>query len=152
MGLHMILICSKVIFLHFSWHWATWSSLLHTSRDVPDIRRRPISGWILAIRWLFGIWLKHLVFFSRISYWSGSEACVSCPRRQFQRQQELHWLPFPEGITFRLAVLAYMYQYHCQNGLAPSLYTHPTSESCPAQLNELYLADNLRTKHSLSVS
>jgi len=30
--------------------------------------------------------------------------------------RELHWLPFPERITFRLAVLA----YRCQHGLAPS--------------------------------
>ena len=29
---------------------------------------------------------------------------------------DLHWLPFPERITFRLAVLA----YRCQHGLAPS--------------------------------
>jgi hypothetical protein len=28
---------------------------------------------------------------------------------------DLHWLPFPERITFRLAVLAYL----CQHGLAP---------------------------------
>jgi hypothetical protein len=30
--------------------------------------------------------------------------------------RDLHWLPFPERITFRLAVLA----YRCQHGLAPS--------------------------------
>jgi len=29
---------------------------------------------------------------------------------------DLHWLPFPERITFRLAVLA----YRCQHGLAPT--------------------------------
>jgi hypothetical protein len=30
--------------------------------------------------------------------------------------RDLHWLPYPERITFRLAVLA----YRCQHGLAPS--------------------------------
>jgi len=30
--------------------------------------------------------------------------------------RDLHWLPFPECITFRLAVLA----YRCQHSLAPS--------------------------------
>jgi len=30
--------------------------------------------------------------------------------------RDLHWLPFPECITFRLAVLA----YRCQHGLLPS--------------------------------
>ena len=96
--------------------------IIHHMRDVLDIRRHRISGRILAIRWLRSTRLKNPAFFCRIFYWRGSKACVSCQWRQFRQQQELHWLLFPKGITFRLAVLAYM--YHCQNSSALSLYIH----------------------------
>jgi len=47
-------------------------------------------------------------------------AQLVCSGRQYDHVtpllRDLHWLPFPERTTFRLAVLA----YRCQHGLAPS--------------------------------
>jgi len=101
---------------------------------------------MLDISYPVTIWYSEKIpHLCRISYWSGSETYVSSPR-----QQELHWLPFPEGITFRLAVVVYLpvtARIDWRRRWSHSIFM--TSEFRPAQLNAGHLANNKRTKHYL---
>jgi len=56
--------------------------------------------------------------------------------------RDLHWLPFPERITFRLAVLRLTYR--CQHGLAPSYLS--------ADLHRIADADSRRRLRSTSTA
>jgi len=82
---------------------------------------RPLSS-----PWCWTTVAPHYSRSSRIASWQASVCAQRCCTTGLlwsykydhvaQLLRDLHWLPFLERITFRLAVLA----YRCQHGLAPS--------------------------------